>query len=302
MEGIRAAPKLSPSLLRAHRLAEQVIREHSRTFHFATGFLAPGVRRAIRSLYGFCRMTDDLVDRHNATVEDVERWRRQVALPSEKQTDPVLISWAATRDEFGIDRRYEQELIDGVRMDLTEHSYATWEDLKRYCYLVASTVGLLSLPVLGLAPGADPKTAERLAIQLGIALQLTNILRDVGEDAERGRVYLPLEDLAAHNLTAQDIFHRVLDSRFESLMKFEIRRTRSIYLEALPGIALLSRDVRLAVETAALLYRSILDEIENLHYDVFSHRAHLSSLKKLIRMPGILAAVISLRAPRVDSP
>jgi phytoene synthase len=286
----------------AYRRAERVIREHSRTFFFASNLLPLRTRRAIRSLYGFCRSTDDLVDRNDATVEDIERWRSAVSLPAVKQSDPILLSWAVTREEFGVERRLEQELIDGVRMDVSPRLYPAWKDLEKYCYLVASTVGLLSLPIIGLAPGVQPAFAEPFAVKLGVALQLTNILRDVGEDAERGRVYLPLEDLAAHNLTAQDIFHRVLDSRFESLMKFEIRRTRSIYLEALPGIALLSREVRLAVETAALLYRSILDEIENLHYDVFSHRAHLSSLKKLIRMPGILAAVISLRAPRVDSP
>ncbi|MBN1440447.1 MAG: squalene/phytoene synthase family protein [Anaerolineales bacterium] len=302
MTGIRAVPAASANAVNlAHRQAERVIREHSRTFYLATGFLAGRARRAVRSLYGFCRATDDLVDRGNATVEDVERWRAQVALPPERQTDPVLISWAATREEFGLDRRYEQELIDGVRMDITKRRYATWEELQRYCYLVASTVGLLSIPVLGLAPGADPQRAAFYAVRLGIALQLTNILRDVAEDLERGRIYLPLEDLRAHGVSEKDIERRTVDADFTALLRFEIERARALYREALPGIALLSRGARAAVGAAALLYRGILDEIEASRCDVFSKRAHLTAAKKILRLPGILRRVASLRMPLEDA-
>jgi phytoene synthase len=298
MTGIRAVPATSATTVdQAHRRAERVIREHSRTFFLATGFLTGRARRAVRSLYGFCRATDDLVDRRNATVEDVERWRAQVALPVDRQTDPVLISWAATRVEFGMDRRYEKELIDGVRMDITQRRYATWEELKRYCYLVASTVGLLSIPAIGLAPGADPQRAASYAIRLGIALQLTNILRDVGEDMGRGRIYIPLEDLRAYGVSELDIERRTADARFAALLRFEIKRARKLYREALPGIALLSRGARAAVGAAALLYRGILDEIEGLRYDVFSRRAHLTARKKFLRLPGILWTVFSLRPP-----
>jgi phytoene synthase len=302
MEDIAAGKIPSEIWLEAYRQAERVIREHSRTFFFASNLLPLRARRAIRSLYGFCRSTDDLVDRNRATAEDIERWRSAVALPAAEQSDPILLSWAVTREEFGVERRFERELIDGVQMDISPRLYPAWKDLEKYCYLVASTVGLLSLPIIGLAPGVRPEFAAPFAVKLGIALQLTNILRDVGEDAERGRIYLPVEDLAAHNLAPRDIFRMVADSRFASLMKFEIRRARGIYAEALPGIALLRRSARLAVGTAALLYRSILDEIEALQFDVFSHRAHLSTVKKLLRMPGTLAAVVSLRAPVGDRP
>jgi phytoene synthase len=293
----RTAARSLPDLQHAHRLAEGAIREHSRTFYFATGFLPPGKKRAVRSLYGFCRATDDLVDRRNATVAEIEDWRTQVALPVERQTDPVLISWAATREEFGVDRRYERELIDGVRMDAAPRRFATWKELECYCYLVASTVGLLSMPIIGLARGAGWDLAAAFAVKLGVALQLTNILRDVGEDAAGGRIYLPAEDLKAFGLSEEDIRRGVCDARFAALMQFEIRRARTLYRAALPGIALLDRSARVAVGAAAMLYRDILGEIESLRYDVFSHRAHLPTWKKIARLPGILFTVAALRAP-----
>jgi phytoene synthase len=295
--GTSATEEIRLSLKEAHRRAESAIREHSWTFHFATGFLPARTRRAVRSLYGFCRTTDDLVDRRGATVEEIERWRAQVELPQDAQTLPVLISWAATREEFGVDRRYESELIDGVEMDVLPRRYPTWKDLERYCYLVASTVGLLSLPIIGLGPGVSPECAAARAVTLGIALQLTNILRDVGEDADRGRIYLPIEDLHRFGVSEQDIQRHAVDDRFVALMKFEIARAHVLYREALPGIALLRRGARLAVGAAALLYRGILDEIESIRYDVFSRRAHLSTAKKFLRLPGILFTVLSLRPP-----
>jgi 15-cis-phytoene synthase len=274
---------------------ERVIRRHSKTFFFATGLLPRKIRRAIRVLYGFCRVTDDLVDQENATLEDLEKWRAQVAQEPEKQSNPLLFSWALIRKQYQIDLRFEQELIDGVKMDLQRRHYVTWTDLERYCYHVASTVGLLSLPIIGTSPGATFELAEPYAIQLGIALQLTNILRDVGEDAEHGRVYLPEEDLARFGLTVQDILHRVYDRRFIRLMQFEIARAHELYQQALPGISFLSPAVRPAVGAAALLYRAILDEIEKIHYDVYKLRAHTSTVRKLMLLPGVFATVFSLK-------
>jgi len=143
-------------------------------------------------------------------------------------------------------------------MDVTPKRYASRKDVEQYWYLVASTVGLRSLPIIGLAPRANPDLTAAFAIKLGIALQLTNTLRDTGEDIGRGRFYLALEDLRAFGLTEQNIRQRKADERFAALMEIEIRRARSLYREALPGIALLDRSVRAAVGTAALLYRGIL--------------------------------------------
>ena len=279
----------------AHRATEQMIREHSKTFFFATALLPGKERRAIRSLYAFCRASDDLADCESTRIEDFERWRQEVALPALEQRNPLLFAWAMVREAYAVDRHYEQELLDGIRMDLQFHPYATWKDLEVYCYRVASTVGLLSMPIIGLAPGVPFEQAAQPAIKLGIALQLTNILRDIGEDLQRGRIYLPLEDLKRFHLTTRDIQNQVYDERFISLMQFEIQRARDLYAEAVPGIALLSPQARPAVGAAALLYQKILDEIEKLNYQVYTHRAYTSGLQKLVMLPSIFLKVAQLR-------
>ncbi len=293
------APSTSPGWNRdsALKATEAIIRLHSRTFYLATGLLPGAQRKAIRALYAFCRATDDLVDRQDARPADIEAWRERVARPPEAQDNPLLYAWAYTRQQYQVEHRYEQELINGVLMDLYQKTYRSWSDLERYCYHVASTVGLLSIPIIGLAPGASFEHAAAYAIRLGLALQLTNILRDVGEDLERGRVYLPLEDLRRFDLTLEDLFNRVYDARFVALMRFEIERARQLYREALPGIALLNPSARPAVGAAALLYRAILDEIEAIHYRVYEQRAYTTALRKLSMLPGILYTIARLSPP-----
>jgi phytoene synthase len=281
-----------------NRAVDHLIRAHSKTFYFATGLLPWRERRAIRALYAFCRSTDDLVDRRGAAVADVEAWREQVHRPAQEQEHTPLLAWALTRQQYAVDRRYENELIDGVRMDIERQSYATREELQDYCYHVASTVGLLSMPVIGLAHGVDFEQAAPYAIKLGIALQLTNILRDVGEDARCGRVYFPVEDLEMFDLTIADIYRGVEDERFKDLMCYEIARARRLYDEALPGVALLNPSARPAVGAAELLYRAILDEVEVIHFQVYRLRAHTSGWRKLQMLSGILWQVLSLKAPR----
>ncbi len=286
-----------PAFQAAFSEAERITRENSKTFHFATGLLPRPVSAAIRALYAFCRRTDDLVDREGATLAEVEAWRARVALSAADQPDPALRGWALVREHYGVNPRYEAELIDGVTLDLTKHRYANWQELERYCYHVASTVGLLSMPIIGLAEGAAFEDAAPYAIRLGVALQLTNILRDVGEDAALGRVDLPQSDLARFGLTAADVLNGVYDDRFVALMQFEIRRARDLYHRALPGIALLSPAARPAVGAAALLYRAILAEIEAIEYRVHRKRARTSGLQKLALLPGILWTVATLPAP-----
>lgn len=291
-----------PGYEAALKATEQVIRQHSKTFYFATALLPREKQRAIRSLYAFCRTSDDLADQppssNSASTQTDLRlsvfadWQAEVARPASQQTNPVLIAWAHTREQYAIERRYERELLDGIRMDLEFHPYPTWEALKTYCYRVAATVGLLSMPVIGLAPGATFAQAAPPAITLGIALQLTNILRDVGEDQQRGRMYLPLEDLERFHLTARDIHNKVSDERFIALMQFEITRARALYQQALPGIAFLSEQTRPAVTAAALLYRRILNEIEAIHYQVHTRRAYTSPVRKVSMLPEILWTVL----------
>jgi phytoene synthase len=287
----------SPPAAVALDASQRSIHQHSKTFSLATSFLPRRQRRAIRSLYAFCRATDDLVDSGEATVEDVEAWREQIDLPPHLQRTPILQAWVETRQEFGIDRRFEQELIDGVALDLSGARYRTWNDLERYCYLVAATVGLMSIPVLGLAEGVTFEQAAPFAIRLGEALQLTNILRDVGEDAARGRVYLPESDLHRFGLAPADILAGVCDDRFRRLMQFEIARARRLYCQAIPGLTFLAPSGRFAAGAAAFLYRAILREIEELDYDVQRYRAHTSTSRKLSMLPGILWTIARLKAP-----
>jgi phytoene synthase len=288
---------IRPSLAFSYARTDEIILEHSKTFFLATSLLPSPERRAIRALYAFCRSTDDLVDRHGASIAEVERWRLAVRRPAHRQSDPVLAAWCHIREVYAVDPRYEDELIEGVSLDLQDRRYATWRELQRYCYLVASTVGLLSMPILGLARGVTFEQASPYAIKLGVALQLTNILRDVGEDAGRGRVYLPIADLRQFGLTSDDILAGVHDNRFESLMLFEIARAQALYEEALPGIALLSPLARPAVGAAALLYRAILHEIRLIEFRVHTVRAHTPGWRKLWMLPGILAQLMTLRPP-----
>lgn len=281
----------------AYEHTAQITRVHSKTFYLATALLPREARRAIRALYAFCRATDDLVDTEGATLADVEGWRAEVGQPTRLQHNPILLCWSLVRQQYGVDAKYEHELIDGIALDLSKRRYATWAELERYCYLVASTVGLLSMPIIGLAHGTRFDQAAPYAIRLGVALQLTNILRDVGEDATRGRVYLPQEDLARFGLTAEEVINGILDERFVALMKFEIARARELYEAALPGIALLSPAARPAVGAAALLYRAILDRIEAIGYRVQTQRASTSGAQKLLMLPRILWKMFTLRAP-----
>jgi phytoene synthase len=287
--------------LTAMRTTDTVIRQHSQTFTFATRLLPVSQRLAIRALYAFCRTTDDLVDAEKATVEEMQAWREQVNRPSAEQADPMLFAWALTRETYRIDPRYQDELIAGVQMDLRKPVYHTWEELERYCYLVASTVGLLSMPIIGLAKDVTFTQAAPYAIKLGVALQLTNILRDVGEDLQRGHIYLPEEDLHRFGLTLQDIRNQVFDERFRRLMRFEIRRARQLYHEALPGILLLHPSARLSVGAAALLYRAILDRILAIDFQVYWIRAHTSGIQKLRMLPGILIKILTLKKPCLTS-
>jgi phytoene synthase len=182
-------------------------------------------------------------------------------------------------------------------MDLTIARYESWDALAQYCYRVASTVGLISMQMIGVKDDT-PSLFERsrqAAIDLGIAMQLTNILRDVGEDFARERIYLPLEDLHRFGYAESDLRVGVVDDRFRALMRFEIARANALYERSLPAIANLNPDGRIAVGAAALLYRGILDKIVENGYDVFRRRAHLTFQDKLMRMPGIVWTVRGLK-------
>jgi 15-cis-phytoene synthase len=270
-------------LAEAYHTCQQIIRQHSKSFFFSTQFLPPDKRLAVRALYAFCRTSDNTVDE---AVDDPARalasWVRQVRARRPDLSNPVLVAWHDTRTRYGLSLQLQDELLAGMAMDLTINRYVTFADLWLYCYRAASVVGLLSMGITGSAPGARP-----YAIKLGVALQLTNILRDIGEDAQRGRVYLPQDELAQFGLTAEDVLQGVYDERFLALMRFQVERNHRLYDEAWPGIALLPPDSRFGVAAAALVYRRILDSIVKNGYDVYRQRAYVPTRQKLALLPKI---------------
>ncbi len=277
-------------LARAYRYCDEVIAVHSRSFHMATSLLSPDKRRAVRALYAFCRVSDNIVEGPQGDVKaTLAAWRQRALSPQPPSDDLIAIAWADARLRYRIPRRYVEQLIEGVARDLPaacgqrSQRYRTFEDLAAYAYGVASTVGLMSMHIIGFSgPRAIP-----YAIKLGVALQLTNILRDVGEDWRVGRLYLPTEELAAFGLTETDVNNGRVDERWRAFARFQIERNRRLYAEAWPGIAMLSQEGRFAAAAAGELYRAILDDIEAHDYDVFNRRAHVGTASKLGRLPGI---------------
>lgn len=273
------------------RLCSAIARQHGRTFYLASHFQTPSRRRALHAIYAYCRIADDIVDRATTVHEAatlLAAWESQLDTP----IHPIAHAFAAARQLYGIPVEPARDLIDGIRSDLQPEPFATWEDLRGYCYRVAGTVGLLTAPVLG----CTQSSALPRAVDLGIAMQLTNILRDVGEDAAQGRVYLPLADLAAFGCTPESLLAGQPVGRFRDLLAFEIARARSLYAAARPGIAALSPAGQMTALAASRLYASILTRIEELDYDVFSMRATVHTRRKLGALPGV--ALDFARMPR----
>lgn len=263
---------------------EELTATHSRSFFYASALLPTAKRRAIRSFYAFCRQTDDIVDYpHGDVAVRLKDWRHRALSLRPTANDMVPLAWQASCLRYQIPRRYADQFIDGVARDLRQNRYETFAELAEYCYGVASTVGLISMHIIGF----ETRVAIPYAVRLGVALQLTNILRDVSEDWQRGRLYLPLEELADFGLGPDDIAAGRVTDQWRQFMQFQIARNRRLYAEARPGIQMLSRDGRLAIAAAADFYAAILDDIEKHDYDVFSRRAYVSGLGKIRRLPGI---------------
>jgi 15-cis-phytoene synthase len=261
----------------------------SRSFYVATALLPKHKRQAIRVIYAVCRISDDLVDTapHGAeqALAGLRGWRTRLlgAEAGAAADDPVIAAWAAVRRRYCIPHHYLEQLLDGLAQDVRPRHFATFEQLAAYAYEVASTVGLMSMHVIGFSNDA----AVQYAVKLGLALQLTNILRDVGADWQAGRVYLPANELAQFGLAESDLAAGRVDERWRAFMRFQIARNRQLYAEAWPGMRLLHADGRVAVAAAADLYRAILNAIEANDYDVFRRRAQVSDARKLLRLPGI---------------
>jgi len=282
----------------AYELCRQITAECAKTFYLGTLLMPRAKRQAIWAIYVWCRRTDELLDGPEAqatTAETLERWEQRLeSVFAGYPHDNADVALADTLERFPLEMQPFRDMIAGQRMDLTRNRYETFAELHRYCYCVAGTVGLMSLAVLGTrvagsaapwrADSSDYNPAEE-AIALGVANQLTNILRDVGEDAQRNRIYLPREDLAAFGYTERDLFAGVVDERWRALARFEIQRARAFYAQAESGICYLSPDARWPVWTALMLYRGIMGAIERNRYDVFRRRASVSKPRKAACLP-----------------
>lgn len=278
----------------AWALCRDVARENGRTFYFASRFLPSHQRRAIHAVYAYCRVADDIVDNAPATglaaaEASLAAWEAELDEPRH----PIAVTFAIVRDLYSVPVDAARDLVAGVRMDLFHQPYPTWEDLSGYCYNVAGTVGLMAAPLLG----CTDDSALSNAIDLGIAMQLTNILRDVAEDAESGRLYLPLDDLAAFGVDPDSIRSGRPNGQFQELMAFEIARARGYYASARLGVPALSAAGRFTALASARLYGGILNRIEDQQYDVFAGRAHLSTRRKLRALPNVTADFFRLYLP-----
>lgn len=274
----------SSLLAAAYHHCETATKYHSRTFHMASALLPEDKRRAARALYAFCRVTDDIIDRAedpSTRQQKLSQWQQIVSMDNPPENELVALAWADTRQRFNIPRGYGEQLIQGVARDLTKTRYEDFDSLAEYSYGVASTVGLMAMHIIGFRG----ENALPYAVKLGVALQVTNILRDVAEDYRGGRVYLPQDELTAFGLSEEDIRAGVVTPQWQKFMRFQIERNRALYDESWRGIALLNPDGRFAIAAAADLYKAILRDIELHTYDVFSRRAHVGLPGKMGRLP-----------------
>jgi phytoene synthase len=287
--GYAHAPDIAspaPSVEAAFDYCREVAKAVARTFYYGSLFLPASKRRATWAIYAFCRTADDIADEPDVfpePVTELDRWRQDLrATYAGAPRGPVMTAWADMLRSYAVPIEPALELLRGVAMDIAGARYDTFEELRVYCYRVAGTVGLLLAPVLGLSDPDGLKSAE----DLGIAMQLTNILRDVGEDARNRRLYLPREDMERFGVSEDDVQRGVVTPGFRALMRFEMDRTEEHYARGLAGIRLLSQDARLAIQLSGDLYRAILERIRRNEYDVFSRRAHVSLAGKLAALPG----------------
>jgi len=251
------------------------------SFYYAFLFLPPERRRAITALYAFCREVDDAVDEASEVqlaAAKLAWWRSEVAnLHAGKPQHPVTRSLAPFKERFSISAQRLNEIIDGMEMDLTQTRYLDWPGLERYCDLVAGVVGLLAAGIFGYR---NPRTLE-YARELGIAFQLTNVIRDVGEDARKNRIYLPMEDMQRFNVPASDILQFRETDGFKALMAFQAERAKSRYHKAMQALPAEDRRAQRPGLIMAAIYRALLAEIEDDGFRVLTQKTSLTPLRKL---------------------
>jgi phytoene synthase len=262
----------------SYRYCCRVARSRAKNFYYSFLLLSQYQRKAMCSIYAFMRYCDDLSDDPGASAAAIERWRASLENALEGRFDghPVWPAFHHTVRRFGIPHDYFREMIAGVLSDLQPRRFEDFDQLYRYCYQVASVVGLTIIHIFGF----DTRTALPLAEKCGVAFQLTNILRDIREDAERGRIYLPCEDLRRFGVTEEDLRQGNRSEAFVRLMRFETARARTYYQESLPLLDLIHPRSRPSLWALISIYSKLLKRIEQSNYDVFTKRVRLSLMEK----------------------
>jgi len=285
MNELDAAGITDPALRASYAECKRLNSLHGKTYYLATLLLPPAKRPFVHALYGFARYADEIVDDLASTLTPQEKadvlrtWSSGVLadLSVGKSNDAVGAALVDTVSRFGIPHQHFVDFLHSMEMDLTVSSYATYEALSEYVYGSAAVIGLEMVPILG--PLSDD--AYESAKKLGIAFQLANFIRDVGEDLDRGRIYLPLDELATHGVDENMLYARVLTPEIIEALKFQIARVRQLQSEAAPGIDLLHATSRPCIRAASELYCGIVDEVEAIGYDIFNNRAKTSTARRL---------------------
>jgi phytoene synthase len=263
---------------RSYEYCRRVARRRAKNFYYSFVLLSSPQRNAMCAIYAFMRYCDDLSDEPGANRAAIDKWRAEMeaALEGRFSDHPVWPAFHHTVRRFGIPHQYFREMIDGVLSDLEPRRFETFEQLYRYCYQVASVVGLTIVHIFGF----DTRSALPPAEKCGVAFQLTNILRDIREDAERGRIYLPMEDLRRFGVTEEDLCAGRRDEPFLRLMAFEAERARAYYNESRPLLDLIHPRSRASLWALISIYSRLLDRIEGSNYDVFRRRVRLPLWEK----------------------
>jgi len=286
-------------LKEAYDACQRITKAEAKNFYYAFRTLPFEKRRAIYAAYAYCRVCDDIAD-EDEEMSSADKETRFAELRADLDSalnggtsDPVLTALADASARFGFTRELLIEVIEGVEMDLVKTRFANFDELREYCYKVASAVGLISIEIFGY----DDPAAPEYAVDLGLAMQLTNIMRDVKEDAERDRIYIPLDEMARFGYTEADLKAGVVNEQFRSLMAFQAQRARAYFDSGAKLIPLLSAESRACTGVLHALYSTILDRIEGSGFDVFQRRVGLSSSEKLLLMARLWALSLFPRLP-----
>ena len=295
MDELTAAGILDPELRKSYAECKRLNSLHGKTYYLATLLLPPAKRPFVHALYGFARYADEIVDDLASTLTEDEKakelstWGNGVLsdIKTGSSSDHIGRALVDTVKRFDIPISYFEAFLHSMTMDLSVTEYQTFEDLMEYVYGSAAVIGLQMVPILGSLSSEAAVAAEKL----GTAFQLANFIRDVGEDLERGRVYLPIQELAAHGVTSQMLEERVLTPQIRQALKEQIARVRRLQSEATPGIQLLAPESRACIEAASELYCGIVDEVEKIDYQVFEKRAKTSTWRRIkVAAPAYLRA------------